>query len=150
LPITASTSSSDERGVLSLRPTLLVALIAPCSSVLIASIFSRRPGSDQASLFAIRRGVLSSTSAITRRLLARSDDPVSVTSTIASMIRALTSVAPQLNSTRTSMPRAAKNSRVVRTSSVAITPPSSCSSSRTLDSAGTASTQRAGRLVALL
>ena len=81
-----------------------------------------------------------------RRLLARMLEPVSVMSTIASMIRALTSVAPQENSTRTSTPRAAKKSRVVRTSSVATTPPASCSTSVTGLSAGTASTQRAGQV----
>jgi len=129
---------------------LVVAVIAPCSKVLIDSIFSRRAGSFQASLLATSRAVLSSTSAMTRRLFALSDDPVSVTSTMASMILALTSVAPQLNSTRTSMPRCSKYWRVVRTSSVAMTPPSSCSISVTCDSAGTASTQRAGLLVALL
>ena len=71
-------------------------------------------------------------------------------STMASMMRALTSVAPQENSTRTSTPRAAKNSRVVRTNSVATTPPASCSISVIPLSAGTASTQRAGRSVARL
>src|SRR3990172_5357287 len=53
----------------------------------------------------MKRGVLVSTSATIRRLFARSELPVSVTSTIASAsLGGLTSVAPQLNSTRAVTP----------------------------------------------
>ena len=60
-----------------------------------------------------------------RSRLARSDDPVSVTSTIASAsIGGLTSVAPHENSTLTFTPSRAKYACVARTSSVAIVAPS--------------------------
>ena len=60
-----------------------------------ASTGRRRPAS-----LAMKRVVLCSSSATMRRLLARSELPVSVTSTMASARRGgLTSVAPQLNST---------------------------------------------------
>ena len=57
-------------------------------------------------------------------MLARSEVPVSVSSTIASTRRALTSVAPQLNSTRTRMPLSSKYRFVTPSSSVAMIPPS--------------------------
>ena len=85
-----------------------------------------------------------------RRLFARRDVPVSVSSTIALTSRALTSVAPQLNSTFTWMPFSSKYRFVTPTSSVATIPPWRSSGRDTCDSLGTASTHRAGLLVTLL
>ena len=65
-----------------------------------SSIFCFFHGSEYALWLAMKRVVLWSTSATIRRLFARSELPVSVTSTMASARRGgLTSVAPQLNST---------------------------------------------------
>ena len=69
----------------------------------IFSIFSRLNWSRQAVLLAISRVVETITVSMMRRLFARSDVPVSVSSTMALTRRALTSVAPQLNSTFTWM-----------------------------------------------
>ena len=67
----------------------------------------------------------SSTVSMMRSRLARSDDPVSVTSTIASAsVGGLTSVAPHENSTLTVTPSRAKYACVARTSSVAMVAPS--------------------------
>ena len=85
-----------------------------------------------------------------RRLLARSDVPVSVSSTMALTSRAFTSVAPQLNSTFTWMFLSWKYRFVTPTSSVAMMPPSSSSGRVTVDSLGTASTHLVGLLVSLL
>src|SRR6266403_2120604 len=69
----------------------------------------------------MKRGVLCNNSATMRRLLARSDEPVSVTSTMASASRGgLTSVAPQLNSTWALTPCSASQRRVKLTTSVAM------------------------------
>src|ERR1043166_3634842 len=68
----------------------------------------------------MKRVVLWSSSATMRRLLARSEPPVSVTSTMASASRGgLTSVAPQLNSTLADTPWAASHRRAHSTNSVA-------------------------------
>ena len=65
-----------------------------------SSIFCFFQGSAYAWRLAMNRVVLWSTSSTIRRLFARSELPVSVTSTIASAsLGGLTSVAPQLNST---------------------------------------------------
>ncbi len=78
-----------------------------------------------------------------RRRFARSDDPVSVTSTIASASSGgLTSVAPHENSTFTAMPRVEKYACVARTSSVAIVAPSRSCGVRYFESSGTARTHR--------
>ena len=62
----------------------------------------------------------SRTVSTTRSLLARSDEPVSVTSTMASASSgSFTSVAPQLNSTLALTPRSASQRFVTPTSSVA-------------------------------
>ena len=67
----------------------------------------------------------SRTVSMMRKRFARSDEPVSVTSTIASAsLGALTSVAPHENSTFTWIPCREKYACVARTSSVAIVAPS--------------------------
>ena len=86
-----------------------------------------------------------------RRLLARRDEPVSVTSTMASARRGgLTSVAPQLNSTWASTPCWASQRRVRETTSVAMRLPCRSCTLCAGESLGTASTQRTGRLLTLL
>ena len=86
-----------------------------------------------------------------RRLLARSELPVSVTSTMASARRGgLTSVAPQLNSTWASTPCWASQRRVRLTTSVAMRLPWRSLTLWTGESLGTASTQRTGRRLTLL
>ena len=88
----------------------------------------------------------SKTSAI-RSLLARSDEPVSVTSTIASTRSgAFTSVAPHENSTSAVTPCSASQRFVRFTTSVAIRLPSRSLTERMSESSGTASTQRTGRI----
>ena len=78
---------------------------------------------------------------MTRRRLARSDEPVSVTSTMASASTGgLTSVAPHENSTLTCTPSRAKYASVTRTSSVAIVLPSRSCGVWNGESSGTAST----------
>ena len=88
-----------------------------------------------------------------RKRLARSEEPVSVTSTMASTrpgIRAFTSVVPQENSTSAWTPRPAKKRLVPSTNSVAMRLPCRSSTFWTDDSSGTAITQRTGRELALL
>src|SRR5262249_62317394 len=69
----------------------------------------------------MKRGVLSSTVSITRRLLARRLEPVSVTSTIASASSGgFTSVAPHENSTSADTPCLRRYCLVRFTTSVAI------------------------------
>ena len=82
---------------------MLRALMAALSRMAMFSIFSFLNLFCQACLLAIKRVVEVMTVSITRRLFATSEFPVSVSSTIASTRRALTSVAPQLNSTLTSI-----------------------------------------------
>ncbi len=78
-----------------------------------------------------------------RSRLALSDDPVSVTSTMASArTGGLTSVAPQENSTFTRTFRRVKYASVACTSSVAMVHPSRSAGVRNRESSGTASTQR--------
>src|SRR5580658_7406924 len=82
------------------NPTLLSASRAPRSRSARVSIFCRFQGSFHDAWLAIRRGVETSNVSTMRSLLARNDEPVSVISTIASTSScALTSVAPQENST---------------------------------------------------
>jgi len=132
------------------RPTLLRASIAALSRMEMFSIFSRLNLSSHACLLAINLVVELMTSSMMRRLFARRDEPVSVSSTIASTSRAFTSVAPQLNSTFTLMFLSAKYFFVTLTSSVATIPPDKSSMLLTSDSSGTANTHLAGLLVALL
>src|SRR5262245_41942585 len=100
----------------------------------------------------MNRGVLvNSGSPTIRRLFARSDEPVSVTSTIASASRGgFTSVAPQLNSTLADTPSPASQRRVYSTSSVAILLPARSFGAWTGESLGTASTHWTGRRLTLL
>ena len=92
-------------GTFIIRPTLPSAAIAPRSMSTISSIFCFFQGSAYERSLVIKRVVLCSKSATMRKLLARSELPVSVTSTMASASRGgLTSVAPQLNSTCASTP----------------------------------------------
>ena len=89
------------------------------------SIFVRFHGSASAASLAISCVFDSITVSMMRSRLARSVDPVSVASTMASASTGgLTSVAPQENSTLTSTFSASKYALVTRTSSVAIVAPS--------------------------
>ncbi len=90
-----------------------------------SSILRRFSGSSQLSRLAMNCVVLSSTVSTTRSLLARSELPVSVTSTMASASSgSLASVAPQLNSTLAVTPWSASQRLVTPTSSVATILPS--------------------------
>ncbi len=85
-----------------------------------------------------------------RRLLARIELPVSVTSTMASARRGgLTSVAPQENSTTALTPCRARKALVKPTASVAIRLPSKSFTLCTGESFGTQRTQRTGRRLTL-
>ena len=102
-----------------------MAVIAPSSSMRTSSILRRFQASASASRLAISCVLDSSIVSTMRSLLARSDEPVSVTSTIASASSgSLASVAPQLNSTLALTPLSASQRRVVWTSSVATCLPS--------------------------
>ena len=86
-----------------------------------------------------------------RSLLARSDDPVSVMSMIASTRSGtLTSVAPQENSSSTFTPARSKNLLVIPMASVATRLPSRSRTSLMGESSGTTRTHRVGRALALL
>src|SRR2546423_8078771 len=99
----------------------------------------------------MKRGVLVINSSTIRRLLARNELPVSVTSTIASAsLGGLTSVAPQENSTCAVTPRSASQRRVRFTTSVAIRLPFRSATVLIGESSGTANTQRTGRRLTLL
>ena len=96
-------------------------------------------------------GTLSMSVSTMRSLFARSEEPVSVTSTIASTRSGtFTSVAPQENSTSAVTPCFARNARVISTASVAITFPCKSFTLFTGESSGTQSTQRVGRELVLL
>ena len=85
-----------------------------------------------------------------RSLFARSDDPVSVTSTIASTRSGtFTSVAPHENSIFAATPCCSRKRRVISTASVAITFPSRSRTDRIGESSGTAITHRVGTLLVL-
>ena len=88
---------------------------------------------------------------MTRSLFARSDEPVSVISTIASTSSgALTSVAPQENSTSALTLCCRRYFRVRFTTSVAIRFPCKSLTDLISESSGTAKTHRVGCRVALL
>ncbi len=106
---TSSTASRCCFSTFSMRPTLPMALMAPSSSILMSSSLRRFQASSQESTLAINCVFDSSTVSTMRSLLARSEEPVSVTSTMASASTGgLTSVAPQLNSTLALTPLAAR------------------------------------------
>src|SRR3954462_9009614 len=80
-----------------------------------------------------------------RSLFARSEEPVSVTSTIASTKSGtFTSVAPQENSTSAVTPWLARKRRVISTASVAMTLPCRSFTLRMSEASGAAMTQRGG------
>ncbi|OPZ76190.1 MAG: hypothetical protein BWY79_01739 [Actinobacteria bacterium ADurb.Bin444] len=97
---TASTASRLSRCTFNMRPTLSNALMAPSRSMRMSSSLRRLHSSSHDTRFAISWVLDSNTVSIIRNLFARREDPVSVTSTMASASSGgLTSVAPQLNST---------------------------------------------------
>src|SRR5579885_2594564 len=103
---TASTAPRRSFSTFSIKPTLPSALMAPSSSMRISSSLRRLCGSFHESRLAMSWVLDSSTVSTMRSLFARSDDPVSVTSTMASASTGgFTSVAPQLNSTFAVTPR---------------------------------------------
>src|SRR6185369_14000146 len=124
---------------------------APFNNNEIVSILRRFHEFFQLPRFAISRGVDCNKVSTIRRLFARNDDPVSVISTIASTSSwALTSVAPQENSTSALTLFFRKYFRVRLTTSVAIRFPRKSLTLRIGESSGTASTQRAGCRLTLL
>ena len=134
-----------------LRPTLASASSAPLRSSAMVSIFLRFHSSFQASLLAISRGVELRSSSTMRSLFALREEPVSVTSTMASTSSwAFTSVAPQENSTSAFTPFFLRYFLVRLTTSVAMRLPWRSFTDLTGESSGTHSTQRAGRRETLL
>ncbi|OQB91119.1 MAG: hypothetical protein BWX84_01556 [Verrucomicrobia bacterium ADurb.Bin118] len=128
-----------------LSPTIVSASSAPFNSIASVSILRRFHGSFQASWLAIKRGVELSNSSTIRSLLARSDEPVSVTSTMASTSScAFTSVAPQENSTSALTPCFLRYFFVRFTTSVAMRLPWRSFTVLTGECSGTHKTQRAG------
>ena len=137
----------SSRRTFSFRPTLPSARMAPSSSSARFSIFSRFHGSCHASWLATSWVLDESSTSTMRSLLARSELPVSVTSTMASTRSgALTSVAPHENSTSAVTPCSASQRSVSPTTSVAIRLPSRSFTEWMSESSGTASTQRTGRM----
>src|SRR5271155_3236104 len=140
---TFSTPLRSSRRTFSINPTLLEARIAPCSISTMFSAFSFFQASAAAARFIIKTVADSSTVSTILNRCARSEAPVSVTSTIASAsCGTFTSVAPQEKSTRARTSCRAKNPSVIFTISVAITFPSKSPTARIAESSGTASTQR--------
>src|SRR5262245_58860354 len=139
----ARTLSSAARRTFSMMPTRPCASIAALSSnAMFPSLVAFHESAIARSL-AMSRVFDSTTVSMMRRRLARSDDPVSVTSTMASArTGGFTSVAPQENSTLTFTFLRAKYASVARTSSVAIVAPSRSSADWKRESSGTASTHR--------
>src|SRR6266446_170759 len=102
---TPSTAGRSSRWTLRRRPTLLAAAMAPCSIRIRFSAFSLFQASAAAARFMMNTVADSRTVSTMRKRFARSDAPVSVTSTMASAsCGTLTSVAPQENSTRAFTP----------------------------------------------
>src|SRR5208337_4360517 len=121
----AKTACRFSRRTFSISPTRVVAAIAPCSISTMFSAFSRFAGSSADLRFIIKTVADSSTVSSTRSRFARKDDPVSVTSTMASASSGtFTSVSPHENSTRAFTPCLARYFSVMPTTSVAITLPS--------------------------
>ena len=139
---TASTASSCSGSTLSLISTRPSAASAPCRSVTRSSIAARLAGSAAASRFATSTGSDVSSVSMIFIPCARSVEPVSVTSTIASTISGtLASVAPKDQLTFTSIPRSAKWRFVSSTNSVEMRVPGGISAALFAGcSFGTAST----------
>ena len=117
-------------------------MAARSSSATFSSLV-RLQGSASAVWLAINWVFDSMTVSTMRSRFARSDDPVSVTSTMASAsIGGFTSVAPHENSTLTRTRWRSKYARVTRTSSVATVLPSRSCGERMGESSGAASTHR--------
>ncbi len=126
-------------------PTFSSASIAPLSSIARFSILSLFHGIIQLLRFAISCVVDSQIVHTSRSLFALKDEPVSVTSTIASTpIFAFTSVAPQLNSTSAFTLFFFRYFFVTLTSSVATDLPLKFFTLFILESSGTASTHLTG------
>ena len=137
----AITVSRSARFTFSISPTRPCAAIAAFSSSAMVSIFSRFHGSSMARGLATSCVLLSINVSMMRRRLARSVEPVSVASTIASASTGgFTSVAPHENSTSTSASRALNHCCVTRTSSVATRLPFRSCAVLNGESSGTAST----------
>src|SRR5271156_97614 len=147
---TFSTALKSSRRTFSINPTLLEARIAPCSINTIFSAFSFFQASAAAARFIMNTVADSSTVSTILNRCARSEAPVSVTSTIASAsCGTFTSVAPQEKSTRARTSCRAKNPSVIFTISVAITFPAKSPTERIAESSGTASTQRTRAILCL-
>ena len=147
----ASSESSLARGTFIFKPTFSSACNAPFNIIANVSTFCFFHASFHDFLFAINCGKLRTNSSTIRRLFAFNDEPVSVNSTIASTNSgALTSVAPQENSTSAVTPFFFNHRRVASTNSVATRLPCKSLTDLMVESFGTASTHRAGFVVALL
>ena len=145
-----SSSASRFSGRFIFKPTLSRAANAPWSSSTSVSIFAFFHASPSAPWFAMNCGDDSMIVSKIRSLLARSDEPVSVTSTMASTRSGtFTSVAPHENSTAAVTPFLARKARVISTASVAITLPCKSCTERIAESSGTAMTHRVGLLLTL-
>ena len=139
----AMTASRFLRSTLRMRPTLPSAAMAPSSSILMSASFCDFQESAAAALLATNCVFEVKSSSTMRSLLARREEPVSVTSTMASARSGgLTSVAPQLNSTLALTPFLRRYFLVASTSSVAMILPSRSFTVLTGEDSGTASTQR--------
>ena len=132
-------------GALSISPTLPFAAMAPCSINTRRSTLLRFHLSSLAVLFIMKRVVDSINVSTILKLFALREDPVSVTSTMASTsLGALTSVAPQENSTLAVTPCPFNQSVVRLTTSVAILFPCRSFALCIEESLGTARTHRTG------
>ena len=145
------TASSLSFGTFIFSPTISAALMAPCMSMAMRSSFFCFQSTAQALCETIICVFDSVTVSTMRRLLARSELPVSVMSTMASTKSGgLTSVAPQLNSTSAFTPLSFSQFFVPSTSSVEIRLPSKSLTLFMGESLGTARTQRTGVSCCLL
>jgi hypothetical protein len=138
-----STAWRSGRFTLSIRPTRPCASIAALSSNAMFSIFVRLAASASADRLAMNWVLDSMTVSRMRNRFARSVEPVSVASTMASASTGgFTSVAPHENSTFTFTLCRSKYARVTRTSSVATVLPPRSAADRMEESSGAAGTQR--------
>ncbi len=138
----AITASSRSAGTLSLSRTWPRARRAPCSRTTMSSMAARLAGSSYAVRLASSSVRLVSSVAMIFRPALRSEEPVSVRSTIAStMSGILASVAPWLVKTLALTPCSSRKRRVVSGISVEMRTPSGRSATDSHgDSFGTAST----------
>ena len=135
--------SNLSTSIFNFNPTLEADSRADVNSKAIVSIFFFFQGSFKASLFATKTVFVVNKVSTIRNLLARSELPVSVRSTIASTKSGtFISVAPQENSTSAFTQFFLKNALVILTISVAIRLPSRSFTVFTSDASGTQSTQR--------